>query len=373
MSNVKSKPISIPWSPPLLGEDDKQAAIDVIKSGWMTQGKQVAALEEEMAAECGAKHAIVVDHGTSALMAALIGHGIGEGDEVLVPTMTFIATVNAVSAVGATPVLVDCDPKTLNVTPELLRAKITKKTRAILFVDVYGMPCDIDAISELAREYELDLIEDAAEAIGATYKGRQLGESQHTVVISFHMAKLVACVEGGCILTNDDEMAHFLKQVRNHGMAGRYDYKVFGLNFRMTDIQAAMGRTQLKKLPLILEHRQNLVKQYKEGLKGLVEFQEVPDYVTSHPHMIFSIFLKDQGTRDGLIEYLNANGIDTRVCWLPTHQQPYHKEIFANQSFPNAEALARTTVSPPLGNALSSDEVATVIDVIKEGLTGGRL
>lgn len=369
MTNTKV-PIRIPWSPPLLEEDDKQAAIQVIQSGWMTQGKQTAAFESEIEQACGAKHAVVVNNGTSALIVALLLHGIGPGDEALVPTMTFIATVNAVLAVGAKPVLVDCDPATLNLTPELLRSKLTSRTKAVIFVDVYGMPCDIDSLRSFSAEHQLILIEDAAEAIGARYKGKTIGSFDHTTIISFHMAKLTPTVEGGCLLTQNDELATRMKRIRNHGMDGPYHYVCFGLNFRITDIQSAIGRSQLAKLPRIIEHRQALVRRYKDGLRGLVEFQSEPSFVTAHPYMIFAIFLPDRAIRDRVNIYLNSQGIDTRICWVPAHLQPYHKRLFATQErFPNADLLAGRTLSLPLGNALSSAEVDTVVDAVKQALS----
>ncbi len=369
MTNTKTVSIKVPWSPPLFEEADLESAIQVIRSCWMTQGKQTAAFEEETAALCGSKYAVAVCNGTAALMAALLACEIGPGDEVLVPTMTFIATVNSVIAVGAKPILVDCDPRTLNVTPELLQSKLTPKTKAILFVDVYGMPCDIDGIAAFAKKHNLRLIEDGAQAIGAGYKGKPVGSFGHLTIISFHMAKLVPTVEGGCILTDDENLAVRMKQIRNHGMAGQYQFVAFGLNLRITDIQSAMGRSQLKKLAKMLELRQALVDQYQDGLKGLVEFQHVPDYVTTHPHMIFSVFLKDRAQRDRVNAYVKEHGVDTRICWTPTHLQPYHKTLLADQgAFPNAEKLGERGLSLPLGNALTPEEVAYAVRITKEAL-----
>ena len=231
------------------------------------------------------------------------------------------------------------------------------------------MPCDIDELRVFAEKRKLILIEDAAEAMGAVYNGKPIGSFNHTAIISFHMAKLTPAVEGGCLLTQDDELAARMKQIRNHGMATQYHYICFGLNFRITDIQSAIGRSQLAKLSKTVALRQSLVRQYKDGLLGLVEFQEEPTYVTTHPYMIFSILLPDQVMRDRVNAFLKDHGIDTRVCWVPVHQQPYHKTLSAAQgAFPNADRIAERTLSLPLGNALSSSEVAEVIDAVKQAL-----
>ena len=357
---------NVSWSPPAIGEEEKKAAIAVVNSGWMTQGKKTEEFEKKLADYIGCKHAVVVNSGTSALITAMIAHGIGRGDEVLVPTLTFIASVNAISAVGATPVLVDSDLETFNTTPELMKEKITGKTKAIMPVDVAGMPIDIDSFKDFAEDNDLILVEDAAEAVGAKYKHKKIGSFDHTSILSFHMAKLMSTIEGGCLTTNDDAVAEKCKMIRNHGMQGRYDYAVFGLNSRITDIQSAIGLEQLKKLDRHLELRNKLAKQYMDGLKGLVEFQQIPDYVTLHPWMIFGV-LTEAKKRDAINKLLNDNGIGTRICWLPAHKQAYHSKLFKG-SYPNAEQIASRIINPPMGNALAKEDVDYVIEKFKEAL-----
>ena len=359
----------VAWSVPLIESEEQEAAIRVIRSGWMTQGKETEWFEKELSQAFNVKHVIVVNNGTSALIASLLACGIGRGDEVLVPTMTFVATVNVLLMLGAKPILVDCDPKTLNVTPEILKSKLTARTKAFVFVDVYGMPCDIEALEAFAREHGLILIEDAAQAIGAGYRGRPIGSFSHPVAGSFHMAKLIAAAEGGCVMVQDDELALKLRRIRNHGMARQYEFVTFGLNLRITDVQSATGRVQLRKLPRMLEHRERLVQQYKQGLRGLVEFQEIPSYVTTHPHMIFSVFFSDRKVRDEVNAHLNQQGIDTRICFPPVHKQPYHQPLFADQGpFPNAEDRAERVLSLPMGNGLTSEDVDYVVQTLKEAL-----
>jgi len=368
--------MKVSWSLPNFEKEEKEAAIRVINSGWVTQGRETEKFEKELCDYIGCKYAIVVNNGTSALITSLLAQGIGKGDEVIVPSLTFIASVNSIIAVGAKPVLVDSDLNTWNTTPELVKEKITDKTKAILPVNVAGMPIGVEGFERLAKENSLILIEDSAESIGAQYKNKRIGGFNHTSIFSFHMAKPLSTVEGGCIVTNDKEIAEKCRAIRNHGMESGYDYSkpeinydygLFGLNFRITDIQSAIGREQLKKLDKTIEHRNKLVKRYKEALNGFFEFQLVPDYVSLHPYMFFGI-LVDEKKRDYLIKHLNKNGIPTRVCWLPTHSQRHHKNIFVDESYPNAEKIGSKIVTLPLGNALKIEEVDYIIDTIKEFL-----
>ncbi len=352
------------WSPPSLKIEDENALIRVVRSGWLSDGKETKAFEKEIADYTGAKHVVVVNNGTSALLAALLAQGISKEDEVIVPSFTFIASVNSILAIGAKPVLVDCDLETFNITLEKIREKLTEKTRAIMFVDVSGMPNDIDGFRQLAREHNLFLIEDAAQAMGGEYKGRKIGGFGHTTIFSFHMAKLITTVEGGCVLTDDDEIARKVRMLKNHGMQAKYDYGFLGLNFKTTDIQSALGRTQLKRLDYFVEKRNKLVEKYKKGLKNC-RFQEIPDYVTKHPYMLFGV-LVDSGIRDDLNKYLNNNGVDTRICWLPAHQQEYHKTIFSNENLPNSEKIAQEIINLPMGNGLTEEDVDYVINTFNK-------
>lgn len=372
--------MKVSWSPPSFEKEEKEAAIRVINSGWVTQGKETEKFENELCDYIGCKYTVVVNNGTSALITALLAHGIGKGDEVIVPSLTFIASVNSIIAVGAKPVLVDSDLNTWNTTPELVKEKITDKTKAILPVNVAGMPIDMDAFEKLAKENNLKLIEDSAESMGAQYKNKRIGSFNHTSIFSFHMAKSLSTVEGGCIVTNDRVLAEKYRAIRNHGMESsynyskpgiNYDYGQFGLNFRITDIQSAIGREQLKKLDKIIEHRGRLVRIYKEDLDGFFEFQSVPDYVSLHPYMFFGILVNEK-KRDHLIKYLNENGIPTRVCWLPTHLQRYHKNIFVDENYPNAKRIGFKIITLPLGNMLTIGEVDYIIDTIRGFLKLGN-
>ena len=357
----------ISWAPPKIEKEDHDYAIKVIKSNWMTQGKITELLEKKLCQKLNAKYAVVINNGTSSLICALLAHGIKPGDEVLVPSFTFIATVNSILAVGAKPVLVDSDPMTFNTDIKFLKQKINKKTRAIMPVDVSGMPVDIDKIKDFTDKNNLILIEDAAEGIGAKYKKRKLGSFGHSTIFSFHMAKVVSGIEGGCVLTNNSQIANKLRAIRSHGSVGQYNYKFFGLNFRISDIHSAIIIKQLKKLEKFLEHRQNLAKLYKEELSNFVTFQNIPSFVTLHPFMLFSILIKPK-LRNKLNKFLNKKGIDTRICWPPVHKQKYHSTIFPKIRLVGSEEIYSKIINLPMGNGLSANEVSQVCNVFKTGL-----
>ena len=235
-------------------------------------------------------------------------------------------------------------------------------------VSVGGLPVDIDAIKEFAEQNNLSIIEDSAAAFGAEYKNQKVGSFGYTTTFSFHMGKHLLTVEGGCVTTNNAELAEKLKLIRNHGMEklkGHYRFNCFGLNLRITDIQSAIGRVQLGKIDKIIAKRNDLAKIYQQQLRGLVEFQEVPAYATKHTWMFFSC-LFDPLKRDDINQYLNENGIATRVCWLPTHLQPYHSGLFPNEHYPRAEEIASRTICPPLGNGHSTEDIRQVCAIIKQ-------
>ena len=313
-----------------------------------------------------AEHAVAVNSGTAALHCALVAAGIGPGDEVVVPTLTFIATVNTVIATGAKPVLVDVEPDTFNTSPELVAEKITGRTKAIIPIDYAGMPVDIRGFEELAEDHGLILIEDAAEAVGAEYRGKPVGGFNHITCFSFHIAKQVTTVEGGIITTDDPDFAEKCRLVRSHGMVERDEHVYLGFNYRMTDIQAAIGIAQLRKLDKFLEHRAEIASRYMEALRGLVEFQRMPDYVTRHPWMFFPVLVEE---RDKVRQALHEEGVDTRVCWKPVHMQPYHRRFFEGESYPNAEEIYERVLCIPIGNGISLNQIQYVIERMREVLS----
>jgi len=359
--------VKIPWSAPDIGEDEKNAVLETIESGWVGMGPRTKEFEDAICSLIGARHCIVVNNGTSALIAALLANNIGSGDEVLVPDYTFIATVNSVMAIGAKPILIDCDPRTFNVSPEQITKTLNEHPRAkcLIFVDVAGMPADINAISEIAAKNNLVLIEDAAEAFGAIYKNKMVGSFDHTTIFSFHIAKQITTIEGGAILTGDSAVADRCRLIRSHGEEKKYVHVDIGLNLRPTDIQSAIGIVQLKKVHKYLSIRENIAKIYMSELNEFVEFQYVPDYVTRHPWMLFMCLAKNKSERDSLNKFLNEHGIETRIPWPPVHLQPYYKRKLGNLSYPNAESVYERVLSLPIGNAMTESEAFRVADVVR--------
>ncbi|MEX2192349.1 MAG: DegT/DnrJ/EryC1/StrS family aminotransferase [Nitrosarchaeum sp.] len=353
----------ISWAEPCIEKEEHEAIQKVMNSNWLTQGPITQKLEKKISQTIGSKHTIVMNNGTSSLICSLLSHGIGPNDEVIVPSFTFVATVNAILSVGAKPILIDCDPKTFNTDVNLVKRKITKKTKAIIPVDVSGMPVDIDSFRDLTQEKNIILIQDSAESLGAKYKQKKVGSFGHSTIFSFHMAKIVAGIEGGCIVTNDDEIAQRARLIRSHGDAHQYSHRIFGLNFRISDLHSAIIFEQLKKINKFLNHRNHIAKIYKSELSDF-EFQEIPDFVSMHPYMLFPI-LTSKKHRNNLNNYLQKNGIETRICWLPVHKQPYHSTLF-NIKLKNSEFVYSKILNLPMGNGLTENNCQIIINAIKK-------
>lgn len=366
----------IPWSIADFGRAEKAAARRVINSGWLTQGVETDRFEEELAQYLGVKHVVLVSNGTLALMAALIANKIGHGDEVIVPSFTFIATINSIIGVGAKPVLADCDLKTWNLTPEIARRHISKRTRAIMPVDIAGMPVDIDGFRKLCRDYKLTLIEDCAEAMGAEHVSGRIGSFGHASIFSFHWAKVITSIEGGCVAVNNKKIANDIRSIRNLGRSELYNPKkhgphyafdAYGLNFRINDVFSAIGRVQLAKINRHLKHRNKLVNYYKDQLSNYFEFQEIPDYVKQHANMFFAI-LTPAKKRDKIMKFLFNADISTRITFPPTHLTKWYRKMFDVYKLKNTEALGERILSIPIGNKITIAHVEKVISALKKAL-----
>ena len=383
MATETGKKMSIPITKPSLGDEEARAPYDSIRSGWVTQGPKVAEFERAVAAYCGATQAIATTSCTTGLHLALHAIGVGPGDEVIVPSFTFIASANAVLYTGATVVFCEIDPRTYNADPNDVERRITKRTKAIMPIDQIGLACDIDAINDIARRHGLDVVEDAAPAIGATYKGRKAGSSAHQTVFSFHPRKVITTGEGGMITTSDDALAERLRTLRAHGMSvsdlARHqadrviieEYPEVGFNYRMTDIQASIGLVQIRRLDELLAQRRVRADRYNRELPGIrgIEIPYVPPYA-EHTYQSYCVRLtKDCPLdREELMTRLLRRGIATRRGVMASHLERTYTERQGTVRLPITEEATRTTMVIPLYASMTEDEQSYVIDALREEL-----
>jgi dTDP-4-amino-4,6-dideoxygalactose transaminase len=349
---------------PMIGPEEKQAVLEVLDSGIIAQGPRVKAFEDAFAAMCGVEHAIATTSGTTALHTSLLAHGIGAGDEVITSPFTFIASANSVLYVGGRPVFVDIDPLTYNIDPNQIEAAITVKTKAIMPVHLFGLSCDMDPILDIATRHNLLVIEDACQGHGASYKGKKLG-SFGTGTFSLYPTKNMTSAEGGMITTNDAKIAESCRVIRQHGMRRRYYHDELGFNFRMTDVQAAIGLAQLHKLEKFNQIRQENAKYLSEHLRG-VSVPVIPEGC-EHVFHQYTIRVPD-GKRDTLLAYLGECDVGTGVYYpVPIHQQTFYvKELGYHQTLPEAEKAAQEVLSLPVHPALSPADLNTIVQVVND-------
>jgi perosamine synthetase len=360
--------VHLPVAEPSLGEKELLYVTECVLTGWISSaGKFVNQFEEMFAEFCGTRYAIATSSGTTALHLALLALGIGPGDEVIVPTLTFIATANAVTYTGACPVFVDSDPLTWNINPNLIEEAITLHTKAIMPVHLYGHPADMDPILQISGRHHLAVIEDAAEAHGARYKGRRVGGIADLGVFSFFGNKIFTTGEGGMVVTNRADLADKIRMLRNHGMSPmrRYWHPVLGYNYRLTNLQAAIGLAQLEKEEAMLSAKRRIAQAYTAGLqevRGICLPPEAPWAFSVY--WLYSILVDavDFGhTRDDLMIRLQEQGIETRPLFPPIHTQP----IYCNkQRLPVAEHLAATGLSLPSAVGIKIEDVNWVVRAI---------
>jgi len=370
--------VTIPVMRPWLGEEEAQAAAAAVASGWVAQGPRVAQFEAAFAEALGAAHAVAVSSCTTALHLALIAAGIGPGDEVVAPSLSFIATMNAARYVGADPVFADVDPATLNLVPTTIEPRLTGKTRAVIVADQAGVPADLDAIRALCEPRGVAVIEDAACAAGAVYRGRPAGATASLATFSFHPRKLLTTGEGGMIVTPDADVAARLRRLREHGMnvgaAERHAsqqpvierYLEVGYNYRMTDVQAAIGLVQLAKLGRQIERRRELAARYQEllaSIPGLVTIRD-PVYGATN-YQSFWVLLPDgfPVSRDDLLRMLAEAGISARRGIMAAHLEP----AYAGQPGPPLPVTERITAGSlvlPLFHEMTEQEQDLVMSVI---------
>jgi perosamine synthetase len=360
---------------PVLRGNEKRYVNECLDTNWISSiGPFISRFEEGFASFCGVKHAIACANGTVALHAALLAHGVGPGDEVLIPTLTFIATANAVKYCGATPVFVDSEPTTWCMDPADLARKVTPRTRGIVPVHLYGHPADMDPILEVARRHGLFVSEDAAEAHGATYKGRAVGGLADSAVFSFFGNKIITTGEGGMVVTNDDAFAGLVRQLKGQGMdpARRYWFPMVGYNYRMTNIQAAIGLAQLEVVEEQLAARRRVAEWYDSRLRGLADRLEVQPRApwARHVHWMYSAILSGSARieRDALLKALDADGIETRPIFYPMHVLPPYLDP-ARPALPVAERLAARGLNLPTHGALREEDVDYVCERLRHHVT----
>jgi len=348
----------IPLSRPWIGPEEKAAVIEVLESGMLVQGPRVRALEDAFARLIGVRHAIATSSGTTALHLAMLAHGIGPGDEVITSPFTFIASVNSILYTGATPVFADIDEATFNIDPAKLEAAVTARTRAVMPVHLYGQPCDMDEICAVARHHGLVVLEDAAQAVGATYHGRQVG-SFGTGIFSLYATKNVMSGEGGIITTDDDEVADRARLLRNHGMRDRYRYETLGYNFRLTDVLAAIGLAQFQRLEEATRLRRANAAALDETLKNVVTPVVKPG--REHVWHQYTIRLDPQTDRNHAVKVLHDEGIGTGIFYpIGAHRFPHVSKAVGEVDMPVTDRAAESVLSLPVHPLLSPRDLERI-------------
>ena len=382
MSVSTLKRQTIPIAKPFIGQEEEAAVLQTLRSGWLSQGPRVAEFEKEFAAFVGAKHAVALSSCTTALHLAFVTADLRPGDEVLCPSLSFIATANSIRYVGATPVFVDINPLTFNIDPNRIEAAITPRTRAILAVHQIGLPAAMKEINEIASRHSLLVIEDAACAIGSEYQGKRIGAPHSWMAcFSFHPRKILTTGEGGMITTNDDKLAARLRPLRQHAMnvsdVARHSaknvviesYDEVGYNFRMTDLQAAVGLVQLGRVEGFIERRRAFAARYTEALRKL-GWLIPPSEPTGCRHNFQSYMArltKDAPvSRDQLMQLLLDRGISTRRGVMATHREPPYRDARWDRLLPETNAATDDCIILPLFHQLTEEDQTYVIDSIRE-------
>lgn len=358
--------IRVPIAKPIIGNEEINEVVEVLKSGMIAQGPKVVEFENKFAKWVGAKYGIGTNSGTSALHVALLSCGIGNDDEVITSPFTFIASGNSIVYTGAKPVFADIDLKTYNIDPNKIEDLITDKTKVILPVHLYGQSAEMDKIKKIANDYDLRIIEDAAQAHGATFNNKNVGSLGDMACFSFYPTKNMTTSEGGMITTNDEELKEKANIFRAHGASVRYHHDEIGYNFRMTDIAAAIGLAQLKKIDNFNEKRienARYLSEYLKDVKGIT----TPFSKENNKHVYhqYTILIKE-GSRDKWVEFLNEKGIGTGIHYpIPLYNQPIYKKLNIGGNCPIAEKAAKNVISLPVHPSLTKENLDLVIEAVK--------
>jgi dTDP-4-amino-4,6-dideoxygalactose transaminase len=366
---------NIPVADPYITEEDVETVMQAVKNKRLSQGEYVDEFEENFANYTGCKYAFAVINGTAALHLSLLALDIEPGDEVIVPSFTFIATANCVLYVRARPVFVDIDPKTYNIDPKEIEKAISPRTKAVIPVHYAGQPAEMDPIMETAEKHNLQVVEDAAEAHGALYKGRRVGAIGKIGCFSFYPNKNMTTGEGGMIVTNDDQIAEKIRLFRNQGQDSRYHHIVIGYNYRMTDIQAALGIVQLSRLDWVLQKKKEAAEYYETLFEDVnnLKIPYVLPYAT-HSYMLYTIRFQKRNVRDNIMQHLNERGIDTRITFPPVHLQPIYRSLYGYSDgfLPVTEKTAENVLSIPIYPHIKKEDQSFIVGNIREGLESCR-
>jgi perosamine synthetase len=376
---------ALPYSRQQIDDDDVAAVVEVLRSDWLTTGPRVEEFERAFAAATGARHAVAVANGTAALHTAYAAAGLGPGDEVIVPAMTFAATANAAVFVGARPVFADVDADALLLDPESVAARLGPRTRAIVAVDYAGQPCRYDALEELARRHGATLLADACHSLGASWRGRPTGTLAAATAFSFHPVKPITTAEGGMVTSDDEALAERTRRFRNHGIdsdlrqreaQGTWSYSMLelGYNYRLSDLHAALGISQLRKLPAWLDRRRRLAAGYDAmlaELPGLEPLGRLPG--AEHAYHLYVVRLRTASPaedRRRLFDGLRRQGIGVNVHYLPVHLHPYYRRTFGTGPglCPRAETAYDAILSLPLFPAMADADVERVVSACRSVL-----
>ncbi|MBI2989717.1 MAG: UDP-4-amino-4,6-dideoxy-N-acetyl-beta-L-altrosamine transaminase [Candidatus Magasanikbacteria bacterium] len=374
----------IPYGRQSINEEDIEALTRVLRSDWLTQGPHVIEFEKALASYCGASYAVTVSNGTAALHAAFIAGGLGPDDEFITSPMTFVATTNAGIFVGAKPVFVDIDENTGNIDASLIEAALTERTKAIVPIDYTGRPADLDEIKTIAKRHGLLVIEDACQALGARYKGKPIGALNDLSTFSFHPVKSITTGEGGAILTDNEDYYAAMKRFITHGVtkqnfkhASRGDWyfemQDLGYNYRLTDIQSALGLSQLRRLDLFIEKRRHIASYYHEALKDcntvILPSRDDVDHQSSWHLFVIRLAKNMAANRDEVAKRLREAGIGVQIHHIPVHTHPFYEDLgFSVGMFPKAEAFYESIMSLPIYPDLTKREQDEVIETLRKVL-----
>ena len=382
--------MEIPFHKPYISEEEISEVVDTLRSGWITMGPKTLRFEEEFAKYISSKHAVAVNSGTAALHLAMKAIHLNPGDEVIIPTTTFTATGEVVCYINATPVIVDVDKETHNIDVTAIEKAITPKTKAIIPVHFAGQPCDMDEIMHLAKTYQLYVVEDAAHAIPAWYKGRRIGNIGDITCFSFYSTKPLATGEGGMVTTQDDDWAERVRILRLHGISkdawkryskgGSWYYEVIepGFKYNMTDLQASLGIAQLRKVDWLWEKRKEIARKYTEAFsstEGIIPPSVKPDRESAWHLYVIKLKLETLTIdRNAFIEKLRERGIETSVHFIPLHRHPYYRDAFGvvPGDFPNAEWIYERSISLPIYPGMTDEEVSYVIEQVSDLCKGWK-